>query len=67
MDRTDLLWFVGLTVTLAVFGLVLGVLVVPPDPASQLFVGVQWVVLSLVLAYLIVLRGEQGPPLLGDD
>jgi len=67
MDRTNLLWFVGLSGALAAFGLVLGALIVPPDPFSQLFVGVQWLALSLVLVYLIVLRGEPGPPLLDGE
>jgi Sec-independent protein secretion pathway component TatC len=67
MDTTNLLWFVGLTGALAVFGLVLGALIVPPDPFSQLFVGVQWLALSIVLAYLVVLHGEEGPPLVGGE
>jgi len=58
VERTQLLWFVGLSSILAVFGLALGVLIVPPTLPARLFVGVQWLAFSLVLAYLIVLRGD---------
>ncbi|PSP95139.1 hypothetical protein BRC91_03835 [Halobacteriales archaeon QS_4_62_28] len=59
MDRTNVIWFVGIVGILAVFGLVLGAVIVPPDPFSQLFVGIQWLAFSTVLAYLIVFRGEE--------
>lgn len=62
MDRTNLLWFLGLTGVLAAFGFALGAIIVPPDPFSQLFVAVQWLAISVVLAYLIVLRGQSGQP-----
>jgi|GEM_PF-3277288 len=58
MDRVQLLWFVGLSGVLAAFGLALGAVIVPPDPAARAFVAVQWLVFSLVLAYLMVLRGD---------
>jgi len=58
MERTQLLWFAGLSGVLAAFGLALGAVIVPPDPAARAFVTVQWLAISLVLAYLIVLRGE---------
>jgi len=59
MDRTNVLWFLGIVGVLAVFGLVLGAVIVPPDPFSQVFVGVQWLAFSAVLAYLIVFAGEE--------
>jgi len=58
MERAQLLWFAGLSGLLAVFGLALGALIVPPTLPARLFVGVQWLAFSLVLAYLIVLRGN---------
>jgi Sec-independent protein secretion pathway component TatC len=59
MDRTNVLWFLGIVGVLAVFGLVLGAVIVPPDPFSQVFVGVQWLAFAAVLAYLIVFAGEE--------
>jgi len=59
MDRTNVIWFVGIVGVLAAFGLVLGAVIVPPDPFSQLFVGIQWLAFSTVLAYLIVFRGKE--------
>jgi hypothetical protein len=58
VERTQLLWFVGLSGTLAAFGLALGALIVPPTLPARLFVGVQWLAFSLVLAYLILFRGD---------
>jgi hypothetical protein len=60
MEQEDLALFVGLSVVLGAVGVVLVLVVVPADLASRLFVGVQWVVVSLLLAYLFTSKTDVG-------
>jgi hypothetical protein len=60
MDQEDIALFAGLSALFGAVGIVLVFVVVPPDPFSQLFVGGQWLVVSLLLAYLFTTRTTVG-------